>query len=103
MTKFHGILLFDVIEEPIGRWENQLGYRGMMEVWKVDKRNVLTIEPLDDWCANCEEEGRDCECWEIWIADDEQGVFDTLGVYPSFEVADTKAKQIMTEFPNGYW
>lgn len=55
MTVYKGMLLFDIPEPSINDWENQLDYRGMMEVWKRGDE-AITIEPY--------EEGDDEDCWE---------------------------------------
>jgi len=97
MTLFKGMLLFDIAEEPIGNWENQLGYRGMMEVWKHNKtEDTIIIESYED----CKEHGENCECQEVWMHD-KNGKLDTLGFYDTFEEADQEAKQFMKENPKG--
>lgn len=101
MTKFKGLLLFDIAENPIGQWENQLGYRGMMEVWKhSETKHVVTIQPWDDICETHGD--KECTCWEVWIADDKTGNWDCLGIWENFELADQKAKEWMGENSEGW-
>lgn len=100
MTLFKGLLLFDIAEPPIGNWKNQLGYRGMMEIWKVkDTTQFLCIEAYED----CEIHDPDeCTCEEVWLGDDTTGNCDVLGVYDNFEEADKASKEFMQQNPNGW-
>lgn len=82
MTKYKGMLLFDIAEEPINGWENQLGYRGMMEVWKKGKDEVV-IE-LED--------GTDEESWEVRIETPDN--FDSIG----FGNTEEEATKIAVEY-----
>jgi len=67
----------------------------MMEVWKVmENSDFLCIESFDD-----SEDNEDCE---VWLGNDKTGNIDTVGVYSSFEEADTEAKKFMRENPNGW-
>lgn len=92
MTLFRGMLLFDIAEPPIGDWENQLGYRGMMEVWKLkDTDYVLTISAYED---------SDEPCDEVWIANDSTGYWESL-FFGSTEDCNTFAKKWMNEHPKG--
>lgn len=100
MTIFKGVLLFDIAEPTIGDWENQLGYRGMMEVWKHKKTgDTITIEPYED-CT--EHDPDECQCHEIWIADDKNGQYDSIGIYNTFEEADQETKKWMREHLEGW-
>jgi len=93
MTLFKGMLLFDVAEPAIGKWENQLGYRGMLEVWIHDETgDTITLEPNED---ATEEE------WECWIHDKESEQWDSLG-WGTFKQVDKLAKQWMEKHPNGW-
>jgi hypothetical protein len=47
MTVYKGMLLFDIAEPSINGWENQLGYRGYIEVWKRGDWEIV-IEPDED-------------------------------------------------------
>lgn len=87
MTRFRGLLLFDVAERAIGPWENQLGYRGMMEVWK--KRGtalVVTIQP--------HESSEDDEEWEAWWGDENTGDSESIA-FGTFEYCEDEAKEWM--------
>lgn len=98
MTLFKGILLFDIAEKPIGKWENQLGYRGMMEIWKHENGDRIIIEVFEH---DTEEHlSGKCECHEVWMHD-KKGNLDTLGVWSSFEESDRNAKAFMKENPDG--
>ncbi len=86
MTLFKGILLFDIAEDPINGWENQLGYRGMMEVWRKGNREVV-IEPCEDG-----------DKWEVWVrATDDSGYWDSIGFESDFDKADKLAKEWMRD------
>ncbi len=89
MTLYHGILLFDVAEDPIGSWENQLGYRGVMEVWKAGD-STLQIEADEDSGGE-----------EVWVHD-EEGNHDSLGIFPTSDQDDAAAKAFMRENPEGW-
>jgi hypothetical protein len=106
MSKYHGMLLFDIADEPIGGWEENLGYRGMVDIWdfyKDGKRTGmwLMVEALDD-CDICEEEGKECECHEVCVFDDNTGNVDTLTVEDTYEKAMEFAKTWMKENENGW-
>lgn len=47
MTINHGMLLFDSPETAINGWENQLGYRGYIEVWRKGAQEII-IEVDED-------------------------------------------------------
>jgi len=99
MTLFKGLFLIDIAEEPIGNWENQLGYRGMMEVWKhKETGEEVVIEVFED-CS--EHDPDECECHEVWLRCNKTGNCDTLGVYNSFDEADIEAKKFMRENQKG--
>ena len=101
MTIFKGLFLFDIAEPSIGQWENQLGYRGMMEVWKIQEtQDFVCIEPWDDICERHRDQ--ECTCWEAWLGNDKTGDCDTLGIWESFDKADQEAKKWMNENPNGW-
>lgn len=92
MTVFKGMFLFDIAEQPIGQWENQLGYCGMMEVWKCRSRNnVLTIEPDEDSGEI-----------EVWIANDTSGSWEPLGFFKTEMQAERFAKRWMRENKEGW-
>jgi len=98
MTIFKGLLLFDIAEQPIGEWENQLGYRGMMEVWKHKTTgDTIIIEAYEDCTIH---DPNECTCEEVWMHD-KNGNVDILGVYDDFETADKEAKKLMRENPKG--
>jgi len=105
MTLFKGLFLIDIAEEPIGNWENQLGYRGMMEVWKhKETGEEIVIEPFDHEDHETPEDDphlRICECHEVWMRCEKTGNIDTLGVYDSFDEADREAKKFMRENQRG--
>ena len=94
MTLFHGLLLFDIAEPSIGNWEEQLGYRGAIDVWKnKETGKTLIIESYED----CEEHDiNECECQEVWIHDEEGNVED-IRIHDSYEKAKEEAKKQMHE------
>jgi hypothetical protein len=86
MTLFAGMLLFDIAEPAIGPWENQLGYRGMIEMWrKAGTQQFVCLEPDD-----CGKE----DCWEAWWGDDETGSWELLA-FGTFDKVDKAAKKWM--------
>ena len=93
MTVFKGVLLFDIPEPAIGKWENIPFYRGMMEVWKhsVTGEEVV-LEPNDD----STEENH----WDFIIQDD-NGNCDCISS-GTFDQVDKQAKEWMKEHPNGW-
>jgi hypothetical protein len=78
------MLLFDIAEPAIGPWENQLGYRGMIEMWrKSGTQQFVCMEP--------------CECgedWEAWLGDDETGNSESLA-FGTFDEVDKASKDWM--------
>ena len=100
MTKFGGLLLIDVPEDPIGDWENELGHRGMREVWHLQgKEHIkINIDPYED-CEECL--AGECECWEVWYSNDEAGDWEPIGHGHGFDAADKIAKEYMRENPHG--
>ncbi len=107
ISKFKGMLLFDVADEPIGNWQEDLGYRGVYDIWRLmkngkDTGQFIQIEPIDDICEHCDSLGKDCECEEVWIGDDKTGFHDTLGCFESYDEAIAFAKKYMKKNPNGF-
>lgn len=87
MTIFKGMLLFDMAEPTINGWENQLGYRGMIEVWKKGGQTII-IQPDED----CPE---DEDVWEvIWETEE---IWECIDYGYGFDDADAKAKEYMRE------
>ncbi len=76
MSLFHGMLLFDIAENPINGWEEDLGYRGMKEVWRKGSRHI-TIEPYDGEPYYEDE-------WECWLGNDETGAWGSIA-FGSFD------------------
>jgi len=73
MSKFHGMLLFDIADKPIGKWHENLGTRGMYDLWEMEvKGKVLycvRVTPYDD--------GEKSE-WEAWWSNEESGVWESI-------------------------
>ena len=94
MTLFKGVLLFDIAEPEIGNWENELGWRGMREVWhlKGQEHIEINIDPNDD---------ADNEEWEVWQSNNKSGEWGSIGYGNTFEEADKIAKEYMREHPQG--
>lgn len=91
MTKAHGTLLFDAPEDAIGKWENQLGYRGYIEVWKLKGSDwEIQVEPDED----SDQEG-DCL---VYLQNPKTGNQTTL--YAGTK-ADSAAKGYMKKYPQG--
>lgn len=92
MTIFKGLLLFDIAEEPIGEWKNQLGYRGLIEVWKIPRTQDFI----------CIEYDEDSDCEEVWLGNDKTGDCENIGFFDTVEEADKGAKEFMRENPHGW-
>lgn len=99
----------------IGDWENQVGYRGYIEVWKNQVSNQeIVIEPFDDIIdEDMEDHLRNCLGyspdksgeWDLWLVDTfdhKTGFAGSLGIFDGFEEADKRAKQFMKDNPNGF-
>ena len=84
MTIFRGMLLFDMPEPAINGWENQLGYRGYVEVWEKGEERI-TLEPDEDHCED--------DFWEVVF--DNGNIVEIIGVGNGFEEADQIAKEYM--------
>lgn len=90
MSLFHGVLLFDIPDKPIGEWKENLGYRGMIDVWEIEKKGLrLTIQNTEN-VAKPEKQ-------EVWIHDDKN--WETIGWYDTYEEAIKEAKIWMKEHP----
>jgi len=97
MTVYAGLLLFDIAEPAIGHWENQLDYRGYIEVWKhAITGDRLTIDVIEDEKPDPE---TDETTWEIYV--DSETCTEYLPHYGNFSKVDVQAKQWMLEHPNG--
>ena len=65
MSLYHGRLLFDIAEDSINGWNENLGTRGMYEKWEKDGKELF-IEIEDS--AN--DDDVYYECWvgcDLWI------------------------------------
>jgi hypothetical protein len=89
MTVYKGLLLFDIAETSIGRWENELGWRGMREVWR-NGDYTLNIDVDED----SEREDQ----WELWLANDKTGYWESIG-WGTFDEVDKMAKEYMRDNP----
>lgn len=86
MTMYSGMLLFDVAEESIGKWKNQVGFRGMMEVWrKAGTEEEIIIQSDEDRVGNT---------WEVIWQNNESGAWNYIG-FGTFNQCDRIAKQYM--------
>jgi hypothetical protein len=89
MTIYQGRLLFDTPEPTINNWENQLGYRGYIEVWKRGEQ-TLTMDCDDDVDP-------DVGSWEVRV-DDWPGEGQTEYIaFGTFAECDKAAKEWMSE------
>ena len=64
--------------------ENQLGYRGYIEVWLKDDKRIV-IEP---------DEETEC-CWQAWLENDKTGYYDLIAYGDDFDQADREVKEWM--------
>ena len=131
MTKFKGMLLFDVPDPPINNWHESCGGRGMFDLWWFVGEKDNKCDQLEDGkckldgekcsCPNCaylhnhsqflmiepkddicEIHGDECTCEEVWLGDDETGNCTTVGTYDTYEEALREAKTFMREHPKGW-
>ena len=93
MSLFNGVLLFDIADEPIGKWEENLGYRGVIDVWEIKEKDMtLTVQNAE----NIENEMEQ----EVWVCDPDS--WETIGWYDTYEEAMKEAKKWMKENPEGW-
>jgi hypothetical protein len=86
VTAYRGLLLFDYPDPPIGPWENQLGYRGVKEVYrKKDTNQYVEIDFPDD----------EYQEWEAWWHDDDTGAWEVFA-WGAFEECEDAAKEWMS-------
>ena len=117
MSLNHGLLLYDVADEPIGNWRENLGTRGLYDMWElvIDSRRVELIlieclegdgEGLECPCEACEKErkqegyndGDQLSEATIVTSDDAEPICDA-GCY---DYVLAEAKKFMKEHPAGY-
>lgn len=100
MTMSRGMLLFDTPEPAIGDWENQLGYRGLKEVW-VLKGTPIQIEIDNDDSYEGDEHDPDGEAgWEVSLSNEDTGDVQYL-TFGTFGQCDEAAKKYMADNPHG--
>ena len=74
-----------------GIWINELGWRGLREVWRLNDGPInIAIEMFD-----CDDGD-----WEILLFNDDTGDVDYLG-FGSFTYCDNAAKKFMNEYVPG--
>lgn len=94
MSLFHGLLLFDIPDKDIGLWKENLGYRGVIDVWEIKEKGLkLTIQNAESISNEMEQ--------EVWIGN-ENGLWETIGWYDNYEDAIISAKEWMTQNPQGW-
>ncbi len=117
MSLNHGLLLYDVAEEPIGNWRENLGTRGMFDKWELllnSKRvEIIILESLegDDEglvcpCKACKTERKrngsnleeDLSEASIITADGSEAICEA-GCY---DYVHAEIKKFMKKHPNGY-
>ena len=97
MSLYHGRLLFDIADPPIGMWYENLGGRGLIDIWEIREKGLTLYIQADETCPN----HHDCECQEVWVGD-ENGVWESVAWCDSYEEAILTAKKWMQENPNGW-
>ena len=88
MSLFRGMLLFDVADKPIGSWEEDLGFRGMIDVWR-HKEKGWTL-----YVQNSENPDNETE-QEIWI--DYGDEYESIAWASDLDLALVEAKEWMSE------
>jgi hypothetical protein len=105
MTVYRGLLLFDYPETAIGLWENQLGYRGYMEVWKHKETNDLVVMDVDEDSSPEDEDGNPDDLgspiWEIRLESGDNKIIDYPCISGRFSQVDKWAKEWMAAHPKG--
>ena len=117
MSWNHGLLLYDVADEPIGNWRENLGTRGTYDLWElvIDSRRVELIlieslegdgEGLECPCEACEKERKqgghndeDQLSEATLVTADDVELICEAGCY-NYVLAH--AKNFMKKYPDGY-
>jgi hypothetical protein len=117
MSRYGGMLLFDIADESIGKWTEDLGTRGMWVQWSIypdpEKDSEfesefierLILEPDDDAVCDCRackrlpEDERETVWSGFWMLGDEG--YDSVDAYGHYEDALEQLKEIMKENPDG--
>ena len=84
MSLNNGMLLFDVADEPINGWEENIGTRGYYGLWEKGENQIL---------INLDE---DAGVWEV-THDKENGDSVFVDYHEDFDEAEKIAKQYMKE------
>lgn len=103
MTMYHGMLLIDSPEPAIGKWENQLGFRGLKEVWAIPgTEQRVEIDCDDDYEGDPEHDPEGEAGWEVRVEDDKfhGGCIEYIA-FGSFAQCDDAAKEFMATIPEG--
>jgi hypothetical protein len=88
MSKYNGMLLFDVADPPIGNWKENLGGRGIYGMWENKKAGLtLMIESNEDSGGE-----------EVWIHD-QKGNWDSL-FFGDYEESIRYVKEFMKKNAN---
>ena len=117
MSLNHGLLLYDVADEPIGNWRENLGTRGTYDLWElvIDSRRVelILIESLEG-----DGEGLECPCEACEKKREQNGYNDEEQLSEAtivtvddvdliceagcYDYVLAQAKKFMKEYPEGY-
>ena len=100
MSKFNGALLFDVADEPIGNWRENLGGRGLYNRWDLYDENEKIIETL--YIESYDSELNEDDNYELWVHTAD-GMTDTINFFSDYDDAIKWAKEEMSKNLNGFY
>jgi hypothetical protein len=95
MSKYHGMLLFDIADNPIGKWHENLGTRGYYDRWEIRDKNGKIIQSI---IIEIDEES-DGQ-WDVYW-EDASGSEEFIG-YAYYDDAIKLAKKFTGRHLNGY-
>ena len=94
MSRYRGMLLFDIADKPIGKWHENLGTRGYYDKWEIKDENGKVIQSI---IIDLDEDSNGQ--WEAyWENADGKEEFIKYGCYDD---VIKSAKEFMKEHPNG--
>src|SRR5437879_900279 len=100
MSRYHGLLLFDIADRPIGQWEENLGTRGMFDEWETkDGRYFIRCEQYED-CEHESHKEENCTESEVWWGDNKTGACDSI-FFGAHKQAIREMKRFMRENKKG--
>lgn len=97
MSKYRGMLLFDIADPPIGKWHENLGYRGYLDKWEIKDENGKVSQSIT---IDLNEDVVDEIYWDVFWDNEDGGDLNTLGG-GDYDTAIEIARRFMRLHPNG--